>query len=58
MLTIINCWNQGSRLFALLPDGRTITYTGEFDTPEAAAKMAVQVADYGRVASVNWREVD
>lgn len=58
MLTITACWHQGCRLFACLPDGRTITYTGEFDTPDAARKMAAQVADFGRIASLNWREVD
>lgn len=58
MLTIVNCWNHGCRLFAMLPDGRTITYTGEFDTQDAARKMAARVGDFGRVASLNWREVD
>jgi hypothetical protein len=58
MLKILACWSHGCRLYAQLPDGRAVTYTGEFDTPDAARKMAVKVSDYGRIASLNWREVD
>ena len=58
MLTITACWNYGCRIYATLHDGRTVAYEGEFDTADAARRMAAQVGDYGRIASLNWREVD
>ena len=58
MLTITACWSHGCRIFASLYDGRTVACIREFDTPDAARKIAGEVGDFGSIHTVAWREVD